>query len=56
MPSENERALCGVQQFHRAIEFRLIVIYSLTLWWKFWGGSIPVKLAGSLLRILGDVD
>src|SRR4029077_8172424 len=53
--SEDERTFCGVQQFHRAIEFRLVVIYSLTFWWKFWRSSIPIKFPGSLLRILGDI-
>ena len=56
MPGENQRALRGVQQFHGAIEFFLVVIHALPFGRQLGSGGFPVEFAGGLLRILGDVD
>ena len=53
---ENERALGGVEQFDGAIEFGLVVIVAHALLRKLRRGGFPIEIAGSLLRVLGDVD
>src|ERR1700730_1768086 len=54
--SEDQRTLGSVEQFNGALKFRLVVIDALPLGRKLWRGSIPIEVAGGLLRIFGDID
>src|SRR6266849_1154855 len=53
---ENQRALGGVEQIDGALKFRLVVIDALALGRKLRHGSFPIEIAGSLLRVFGDID
>ena len=54
--SENHGALGGVEQFHGAVEFFLVVIVAIALRWKLRSRGFKIEFRGGLLGVLGNVD